>query len=236
MKPIEETIGAAADTTSLVDALPLNREWLDLGVMSSTLLGVVVYLVLLVVLQSRRRGIVASMCWAFLRRHGALLEQEEGRWPLFLALCLSFASLSWLGVHVEGGVTPLVSMWRYFGLLMGYHFLVLGAVMTLGWLFGERKRAREVAARLWLCNAVVGIVLSPLVLPLFHARAVVAGALLWCAAVVLVVYAVARLWWWVKILFQHGVPIFYMILYLCALEILPLLALCLLPVGGLRDV
>jgi hypothetical protein len=79
-------------------------------------------------------------------------------------------------------------------------------------------------------------VVSPLVFSLFHVRPGVAGVLLACTWTVLTLYEMVRLWWWVKILFQRGVPIFYMILYLCALEILPLLALYLLSANGLRDV
>jgi hypothetical protein len=199
------------------------------GVISDILLCVLLYLALLATVQLRGRGVLAAACIYFLKRKNSeqLVDKKiaPNLLPLFFALCLSFFTLSLLVVYlVHGRFVPL-SAANYLCFLLAYHFVLLGVIRVLGWVFNARDCAREVAINVWVYNTVPGIVLSPIILTLFYVRPSLSEALLTLTALLLAVYLILRLARWVKILFEHGVPIFYLILYLCALEILPLLVL-----------
>lgn len=211
-----------------VDAIPLGRGP-DLGIISSTLLCVVIYFALLATVQLRGRGLLSALCVYFIRKKNSeqLVTKKimPNLLPLFLSLCLSFLSLSLFVVYLESGSFVPAAAARYLCYFLAYHFVLLGVISLLGWVFSARDCAREVAINAWVYNTVPGIALSPGVLSLFYARAALADALLAVMTLLLALYAILRLSRWVKILFEHRVPIFYLILYLCALEILPLLVL-----------
>jgi hypothetical protein len=224
---------------TLVDAIPLRREGLDLGFISGTLSCVIIYFLLLATLQSRGRGVLPALFNCFYReRHaGQLVEKRilPNRLPFFCALCLSFVALSLFAAYLtRGGFAPVTAA-LYFGFLLVYHFSLLGVVASQGWIFNVRGIAREVAVNLRIYHAVPGIVLSPLVFWLFYARPVVERVLLFAIVGTLALYLLLRCVRWVKILFKHGISIFYLILYLCALELLPLLVLYKALGGSFRE-
>ncbi|MDR2130836.1 MAG: DUF4271 domain-containing protein [Odoribacteraceae bacterium] len=210
-----------------VEAIPLTREKLDLGFISSTLLCAVVYFVLLAMVQLRGRGILSALFVYFFQKKKSdqLLVKKilPNLVPLFYALCLSFTSLSLLIVYLVHEELVPVDALLYLGFFLAYHFVLLTVISLFGWLFNARECVREIAINVWVYNAVPGIALSPFVLSLFYVRPFMVDALLSLIVIFLVLYVLSRCAWWVKILFKHGVPIFYLILYLCALELLPLL-------------
>ncbi|MDR0766352.1 MAG: DUF4271 domain-containing protein [Odoribacteraceae bacterium] len=212
-----------------VEALPLVREELELGFISWTLLCMIVYLVLLVVVYLRGRGILPALFFYFFQ--GKNFEQLVAKriapvpGSLFCTLLLSFFSLSLFFVFLEGGKLAPLPLLLYSGILFANHFLLLSVASLLGWVFRARDVAREFSIHVWIYNAIPGILLAPVIFSLFYARPPASGALVFLITSLLSLYAILRWARWVKILFKHGVPVFYLILYLCALEILPLLVL-----------
>jgi hypothetical protein len=226
---------AETATGEYVDAIPLPAGP-DLGIISSTLLCVVIYFTLLATVQLRGRGTLSALCVYFVRKKNSeqLVAKKiaPNTLPLFCSLCLSFTSFSLFVVYLERGSFVPVEVARYLCYFLAYHFVLLGVISLLGWVFKARDCAREVSINAWVYNAVPGIALSPGVLSLFYARAALAEALLVAITLLLALYVILRLLRWAKILFEHRVPIFYLILYLCALEILPLLVLFKMLAGG----
>jgi hypothetical protein len=222
-----------------VDAIPLRGES-GPGIISGALLCAVIYFTLLATVQLRGRGLLSGLVAYFTRGKSPGQLVAGNITPnvllLFLSLCLSFFSFALLVVYLEGEGFVLAAAARYTCYFLAYHFALLGVVWLSGWVFNARDCAQEVALNAWVYNTVPGIALSPGAFALFEARAGIADALLVAMAFALVLYAIARLWRWVKILFERGVPIFYLILYLCALEILPLLVLYKVLAGDFRDV
>ena len=189
----------------------------------------VVYFVLLVAVQLHGRGLLAALFFKFFReRNSEQLVTKKilpNPFPLLCSLVLSFISLSLFIVYIVHGKLMPGDTLLYLASLIVYHFLLLGVITLLGWIFDARACARELTIDLWIYNAVPGIILSPAVFSLFYTRSFAAVLLHGIVFLFLAYYAVRRLVQWAKILFKHGVPIFYLILYLCALELLPLLVL-----------
>ncbi|MDR2414647.1 MAG: DUF4271 domain-containing protein [Odoribacteraceae bacterium] len=212
-----------------IEALPVAREELYIGMISGTLLCVVAYFALLVMLQLWGRGILTAIFSLFFQ--GKDSEQltvkkiASNPFSLFHALFLSFCSLALLVVFLAVGELSPPDLLLYLCFLFMAHFLLLGLVAILGWMFRAREIAREVSIHLWIYNAVPGILLSPAIFSLYYAPPPLDEALLFLIAILFSLYAISRWTRWMKILFKRGVSTFYLILYLCALEILPLLVL-----------
>ena len=83
--------------------------------------------------------------------------------------------------------------------------------------------ADEVIVNLWTYNILSGLLISPFVIAIFFVKSFAVIPLLKIVgAILLMIVKIIR---WIEILITHRVSILYMILYLCALEIMPLLVL-----------
>ena len=218
----------------LAEAIPLAKP--DLGVMSGILLCMILYIVLLVMVQSRGKGLLPDLLLYFFREKDfeQLVTKRIAPHPnaLFCALLLSFFSLALFLVFLsEGGLRALPLLF-YLGILFAAHALLLGTVRLLGWMFRERAMAREISINIRIYNCVPGVLLAPAIFPLYYVHPPVSGLLTGLLFLLLSLYALLRWARWAKILFRRGVPILYLILYLCGLEILPLLVLYKMLAGG----
>ncbi|MCT4623683.1 MAG: DUF4271 domain-containing protein [Schleiferiaceae bacterium] len=96
-------------------------------------------------------------------------------------------------------------------------------IRTFGYIFNGTKESKEYMHTVFLYNKNLGMFLLPITLSVpfiaYHAVPYLLNAGL-IMALVFFLFRIAR---GLKILFRKHVSIFYMILYLCALEILPLL-------------
>lgn len=110
------------------------------------------------------------------------------------------------------------------GLLLIY-FGKFVVVRTLGYIFDGVKEGKEYLHTVFIYNKNLAIFLLPVTLSVPFIADFAASFLLNAGLVVALIFYLFRLFRGVKILFRKHVSIFYMILYLCALEILPLLVI-----------
>ncbi|GAB7089031.1 DUF4271 domain-containing protein [Marinifilum fragile] len=98
-------------------------------------------------------------------------------------------------------------------------------IRTLAYIFDGAKEGKEYLHTVFIYNKNLGIFLLPVTLSVPFIADFAAYLLLNAGIVIALIFYLFRLFRGIKILFRKHVSIFYMILYLCALEILPLLVI-----------
>ncbi len=112
-----------------------------------------------------------------------------------------------------------------------YSFLILIIVYSgkailirlIGYIFGAKKESKEYLHTVFIYNKNLGIFLLPIIISVPFIALYATSILLNIGLSITLIFYIFRLFRGFKILFRQHVSIFYMILYLCALEILPLL-------------
>lgn len=146
---------------------------------------------------------------------------------LLLNFLLMGALFIWqtCGVIFPNHPDPSLVLWIALAILIAYIVKIIG-VRILGFIFEMREAAQEYMYNIVLFNKIVGLILFPVTLCLAYARQlppmwlVVIGLSIWGLALV---YRFVRLSW--IGLSVRGVSFSYIILYLCTLEILPLIVI-----------
>lgn len=181
------------------------------------------------IIRLRGKNLLLNLLNVALNRKKVEVIHNEGISPnllyYLLALILSFSILSicicqFLSIHFFStlGIQVL-------GGLFAYHFFMLASVHLLGWIFQFKNWTGEMVVNIWAYHILTGLLLSPFVIALFFVKSFAFAPLLKIIFLGLVVFIIIKIMRWVGILFQYGVSILYMILYLCVLEFMPLLFL-----------
>lgn len=115
-----------------------------------------------------------------------------------------------------------------FYLILQFSFILvlllrIGAILLLGYLFDARPVYREYMHNTLILNKVLGIFLLPLVLALFYIQPALWEGVFFTATAIIALVLVYRYIRALQIIFKHKVFLLYSILYLCTLEILPVL-------------
>ena len=104
--------------------------------------------------------------------------------------------------------------------LYGSKFII---IRFIGYIFNGIKESKEYLHNVSIYNKNLGVILLPITLSVPYIAQHATPLLLNIGLILTLIFYGLRLFRGVKILFRQHVAIFYMILYLCALEILPLL-------------
>jgi|GEM_PF-1799603 len=204
-----------------------------LGALSYTF----VFLALLAFIRLRGDGILSALYLFFFKRK----KQEEvhaevirpNYFSFSLLLCMSFSVQGLLLSYLLHGEFSFQMSALYFAGLWVYQLMFIGLVRLLGWIYQSRYCAHEVTINLWTYSLILGLSLSPGVLALFFVQPDARTNVLYLLAAIFTICLLLRFARLIKILFECKVSIFYMILYLCALEILPLLVIYKLVAGNM---
>ena len=211
----------------LVEGIPL-KGW-DIHFTSGILVYTVVFLVLIALLRLQGRGFLSSVYFYFFsRKKDSVLLSEGVRQSytfVLLSLCLSFSSLAMCIAFFASQPFVFFDALFYFLILFGYHIVYIGAVRLFGWTFNNRHCASDVILNLRVSGIVLGLSVSPLVLALFFVAPSSTGILFHVILTLLIILLIFRFIRLIKILYGYKVSILYMILYLCGLEIVPILVL-----------
>ncbi len=116
----------------------------------------------------------------------------------------------------------------YFNILaivLVIYFLKMIILFSLGFVFNGIKEAREYLNTTFVYNKNTAIFLLPITLSVPFIVYNLKPFLFYSGLFIMLFFFIYRLFRGVKILFRKHVSIFYMILYLCALEILPMLVI-----------
>ena len=187
------------------------------------------FLIIVTFLRLRGKNIFSHTAQLFLNRKKVELIQTEGISSNFicylLALILSFSNVAGLlSIFMNGHFITLQTLYGA-GVLLLFHFILLALVQLFGWTFNKKQTAQEVSIHLWVYHISLGLLLSPFVLASFYISHFAIATLLKIVIIGFVLLMIVKFLRWIEIFYAHKVSIFYMILYLCGLEIVPLLLL-----------
>ena len=119
-------------------------------------------------------------------------------------------------------------------IFMAVLLLYLGKVVvirSLGYVFKGNNEGKEYVFTTFLYNKNLGLFLFPVIIALPFVQTYAVRWLMYIGVFMIFFFFILRIARGLKILFRKHVSIFYMILYLCALEIFPLLMIYKLLVG-----
>lgn len=142
-----------------------------------------------------------------------------------LALVLSFSAIAIGVTYIINQEVDFEYAFYIFGILLFYHIGILCIVRFISWTFNAHYAGEEVIVNLWVYHIWAGFLISPFIIALFFVKIFAIPLLLKIITICLALFYLVKFIRWVEILFVYRVSIFYMILYLCALEVIPVLIL-----------
>ena len=146
-------------------------------------------------------------------------------WTHVATLSLSFSviatAIAFLGPLAPSWTTATI----IFALLWAYQLAWTLLIFLLGWTFNASRCAAHATRTFRLANTVIGIASSPFLLSALFAPPSLRPIPLVAAAITAATCILVKYIKLITILFTHKISIFYMILYFCALEILPVIVL-----------
>jgi ABC-type multidrug transport system fused ATPase/permease subunit len=107
-------------------------------------------------------------------------------------------------------------------LMLGIFLARIVLINLLGWLFNQLELFREYLYQTFIFNKLLGLVLLPVLLVAIYTRGAFQEVIIWVALGTVATVIIMRIIRGVVYSFKKDISIFYMFLYLCALEIAPL--------------
>jgi len=223
--PRQDTFILCPSSVSRLPYTPLQTNHNLIANLSFT----VAFLMIFAFVRLRGKELFSNLLNILWKRKKAEIIQNEGIAAnlicYVLSLGLSFSILAICVVYlISGHFLNLQSLYIFAGLL-GYHFFLLAIIRLLGWTFNARNITDEVVINVWTYHILIGLLVSPFVIALFFVRSFAVMPLLKIVTSGLLLFMSIKIIRWFEILFSYKVSILYMFLYLCTLEIMPLLVL-----------
>jgi hypothetical protein len=218
------------DTTAVFDPQPIPQPPGGLWVHAIVL----ICFTLLVVLRVYDFRRISMLVQGFVRPAAvATLYREESaltsRVSFFLIVNFILMSTLFLwqaaAYSSELDIQPVAALWIALT-IFGVYVVKIISTRMLGFVFEVKEAAREYAYNIVLFNKTVGLLLFPVTLLLAYARQIPSS---WLIGLGLGLWGLVLLYRLLRLSFigfsVRGVSIFYIILYLCTLEILPVLVI-----------
>lgn len=187
------------------------------------------FFILFAFIRLRSKDLIFNVLQVLVNRKKTDLIQNEGILPnityYILTLLLSLSVLATGITYVLCGELIFKYVFLLLGVLIVYHFLLLVLFRLLDWTFKSPDLFEEAVINLWTFNIMSGLLIAPFVLAIFLVKAFSVAPIIKIAIFSLILIYLVKILRWVQILFIHRVSIFYMILYLCAFEAMPILVL-----------
>lgn len=142
---------------------------------------------------------------------------------LFMSQALHFFGIEQKGIHVFGLMAAS---------LVVIYFVKIIATRLLGFIFELGDTATEYMYNILLFNKAIGVLLFPFALLFAYARQIPGEYLAWGGLSVWALALIYRIFRTAQVGFAaRGISLFYLILYLCTLEIVPFVVLIKVFVG-----
>lgn len=126
--------------------------------------------------------------------------------------------LSWIPYRLQGGFLYLFNL----ALLVGIFFVRMVLINLTGFLFNRLRLFREYLYNTFIFNKLIGVITLPLLLFIVYTTGTLQQLFFWVVWAAVILVLVLRTIRGIVFSFKKGVSIFYMFLYLCALELIPL--------------
>lgn len=197
--------------------------------LTGSLIYMIVFLILFAIIRLRGKNLFSLLLNVVIKKKKFEIILNDGITQnliyYFLSLSLSFSVLSiavsYLTWHT---LRPEYTLY-IFAYLTAWHLFFLFTVSLCSWTFNARPAGEEAIVNIWAYHIMAGLILSPFVLALFFVKIFAVQLLIKIILICLILFYLVKFIRWTEILFAYRVSIFYMILYLCALEVIPLLIL-----------
>jgi len=222
-------VPSSADTTVLVPLkqfaprILLNKPHNIAG----SLIFTIIFLIVFAVIRLRGKNLLSLLLTVILKKKKYGLVLNEGIIQNILYYILGiFLSFSSLAIGISHFI-PEPFNWKtvasLFLFLIGWHLYFLLIIRICSFVFNCKTAGEEAIINLWAFHIMTGLLISPFVLSVFFVKTFAVNLLIKTTAICLILFYVVKFIRWVEILFTYRVSIFYMILYLCTLEVIPLL-------------
>lgn len=218
-----------------ISVCPIERQYLSPILLKGNdnmlgdLIFTTVFLIVFAFVRLRGKDLLPNLLNILIKRKKAEIVLNEGISSnlicYILALLLSFSVVATGIIYLGTGQFQSLPILYIFAGLTCYHFFLLGLIKMLGWTFNARNTASEAIVNLWTYHIMGGLLISPFIIAIFFVKSYATLPLLNVVIFSLGLFLFVKLIRWIEILFAHRVLILYMILYLCALEVMPLLIL-----------
>lgn len=189
----------------------------------------VLFLILFAFVRLRGKELLSELLQVLFKRKKAEIILNEGISSNLICYVISLLlSFSMIATGISYGVwdklNVLPALYIFTALIL-YHFILIGILHLLGWTFNAPGTASEAIVHLWSNNIMSGLLISPFIIAILFVQNFAVVPLLKLVIFSLVLFLIVKMLRWIEILFAYRVSILYMILYLCALEVMPLLVL-----------
>ena len=223
----ESALLARDAASPLYEGVPLLDAHADALHMAGVVLYLALFLGMVAFLRLQGRRILPMLfLYLFGRKRADSLLREDlhQEYPnVWQTLLVGYSALAMGAAFLWDGGFGWATVGLVLAALMLYQVALSVLVLFLGWVFGAPRCASEACLSCGVAHAVTALVLSPFALALFFVREQAVPLLLYVAAAVFLLLLVLKWMHLIRILFESKVSVFYMILYLCTLEITPLL-------------
>lgn len=224
-KPVADTVVVYSPERMF---MPVSHLKPDSNILAS-LVFTTVFLIIFAFVRLRGKDLLPTLFSVVLKRKKTEIILNEGISSnlvyYLLSLLLSFFSIAVSIIYFAQQRLDLEYSLYICGGLLVYHFFLLSLIKLLGWTFNARAAAAEASVNIWAYHIMWGLVISPFVIAIFFVKAFAVEALLKIIICGLILFYIIKFIRWIEILFAYRVLILYMILYLCALEVMPILVL-----------
>ena len=179
------------------------------------------------VMQTAQASTNYNVTFRMFRDNSVLQKQMDQVLYLFYFLNMAFLLLLFeeryhLHPYALEGITLFIFN---FLLLVGIFFARIVLLNVAGFLFGRINLFREYLYHIFLYNKIAGICILPLLPLMAYTEGWIKNIFYWIALVLILLIVLLRVARSIVFSFRKDVSIFYMFLYLCALETVPLILL-----------
>jgi hypothetical protein len=230
--PVDKTYFYKNEYVKIETNNNLKVNWAERDWLFWPILGLVIYFIL--TRNKHRSFLNQTVTSVFYSRMSVRLlkEKNESTSPVIQSLLFFY--------FITTGLFVFMAM-NYYGLYLSYthgfisflifsllittiYFIKIASIKTLGFIFLQKKVIDEYIHNLKLFNITIGIVLLPIVvcIPFLNAYLVSESHLIQSGFTVYIIIFIFKLIRGFFVSYRQNVSVFYILLYLCTLEILPL--------------
>lgn len=197
--------------------------------LTGSLIYTIVFLVIFAVIRLRGKNLFPLLMTVVAQKKKYEMVLNEGITQnlvyYFLSLFLSFSVLAVAFTYLTRQHFDLHQILYVLLYLTGWHLFFICMLRLCSWTFNSRAAGEEGIVNLWAYHIIGGLMISPLVLATFFVKSFAIPLIIKTTAICLILFYLVKFVRWIRILLAYKVPIFYMILYLCTLEVIPWLVL-----------
>jgi len=232
VQPIDKTYFYKNEYVKIETTNNLKVNWAERDWLFWPILGLVVFFIL--TRYKQRAFVNQTVASVFYPRMSVRLlkEKNESTSPVIQNLLFFYFITMGVFVYMSMNYYGLYIMYTHgffsfiiFSLLITLiYFIKIGSIRILGFLFQQKKVVDEYVHNLKLFNITIGIILLPIVIciPFLNAYIVDESHLIQAGFAIYIIIFIFKLIRGFFVSYRQSVSVFYILLYLCTLEILPL--------------